>query len=285
MTPFILGLYSNLTMLCFNRRKMTNAISQCTTGSYLQKIGCHQCSGTMCDNVISNIESRTECEFYEVNCYALIRTTGVVVRGCGLSEECHRSPERCRLCNSYFCNSELSGENPLMCPRSRHLKNFDPLDSVIFEKCPMRTTTGIVDQCAVIMNANEMPNGEVKHDCYMNSHGVCQNESVWCETAHSPADLPEEFKCIQCKSDVIDEESCSETGLGIRPTACQVFATPVRGCYQRYNPFLGVIQRGCASDLDHFTYKRCIHPYFYDCSVCNRQGCNKEKITLELGNV
>lgn len=278
---YTLGTYSNLTYLCHNSKGPSDDTSKCISLYGDHKHTCHKCTGNGCDDVAGNINSRSHCEGVDKVCYTYINMNDVVTRGCDSSLTCEASKERCRLCIGNYCNNDFAIRNPLWCPKTFQDLKTDALEKVVFEQCPGRTTTGILDLCCTIRVTDESSKANLTSDCYFQKIKRCRSDLVICDTALTPRELPRLFKCIQCL-DVNKEQECALHPEVKQSKKCAfVFGKSVRGCFSRYNPFTNGVERGCATDLDGFAYKRCLHPAFSDCEICNKDSCNTNVLPLD----
>lgn len=84
--------------------------------------------------------------------------------------------------------------------------------------------------------------------------------------------------CIQCRSDRVGEESCSQEAEGLNVTICENSETTFdnRGCYVLKLDD-GAVMRGCATDLSPAELEDCkSESEDKVCQYCEEEGCNNQ---------
>lgn len=86
--------------------------------------------------------------------------------------------------------------------------------------------------------------------------------------------IPDDGQCAVCSS--ASDENCANNPKKLGNNRCS--KAPHKECYSRLIPN-GLVERGCASNLEPEDFKNCFLKNDETCTVCSEPGCNKNEIS------
>lgn len=271
--PNSLFAYSDPEIHFCSNDLINNPLNSCNNREEypLHYLSCHECSGHLCRDALGNLFKRT-CPSESNLCYLAEGYDKQIERGCWVdnvteSQLCLDHPDWCHRCTGNYCND---GQAHLYLRSCRDTGNVEPCDAnpsyAYFDGYEDEDTPEMM----LLSRQGPHPFGKKP-----------KKPSVLVQP-----DLPEivEFSCYQCNSGIFLDQSCDQDVRYLHPTACAyLYGSRPSSCYILIHRGWQTLERGCANQLDKYTYASCDTDLFAECKICSTSGCNKQDMTGILG--